>query len=135
MKGLQALLVAFACAGCAQVPPLAPPAVPVPERYKEAVSQAPELITDSARTAAAWWTIFGDAELDMLERRLADNSPDLAGALARYQQARAATDVLRAGQSPRLGVNAGVQRPCLRRRRIPPRQWHGRCRGAMQAAA
>ncbi|MCS6763549.1 MAG: hypothetical protein MO853_14125 [Candidatus Protistobacter heckmanni] len=33
----------------------------------------------------AWWRRFGDAELDALEQRLAQNSPNLAAALARFQ--------------------------------------------------
>jgi outer membrane protein TolC len=58
----------------------------------------------------AWWTVFEDPELDALERQLLRNSPDLASALARYQQAHAATDTLRAAQSPALSANAGMQR-------------------------
>jgi outer membrane protein TolC len=51
-----------------------------------------------------------DAELNALQQQLLDNSPDLASALARYQQARAATDGLRAAQSPTLDANARIGR-------------------------
>jgi outer membrane protein TolC len=58
----------------------------------------------------AWWSIYEDEELNALQQRLLANSPDLASALARYQQARAAGDSLRSAQSPTLNASAGVQR-------------------------
>jgi NodT family efflux transporter outer membrane factor (OMF) lipoprotein len=105
MKRLAITLLAAACAACAQAPRVAPPAVPLAAAFKEA-SAAP----DSAALAPQWWTVFEDAELNSLQQRLAQNSPDLASALARYQQARAATDILRAARSPSVGANANVQR-------------------------
>ena len=46
---------------------------------------------DPANTAlpAAWWTGFGDPLLDRLEARIDSDNPTLAGALARYDMARA----------------------------------------------
>ena len=55
-----------------------------------------------------WWQGYGDPELDALQRRLIENSPDLASALARYQQAKAVTDSLRAAQSPTLNTSLKV---------------------------
>lgn len=109
MKHLRLLILAAACAGCAQTPRIDTPVIPMAGAFKEAAG-APPTDTVAAPLPQAWWTMFGDAELDGLESQLLANSPDLATALARYQQARAATDSLRAAQSPTLGVNAGVRR-------------------------
>lgn len=99
-------------AGCAQMPPTALPAVPVAAGFKEAAPVAAGAVQSGASelSPSTWWTIYGDAELDQLEGRLLANSPDLASALARYRQARAATDGLRSAQSPTLNVGANVQR-------------------------
>jgi NodT family efflux transporter outer membrane factor (OMF) lipoprotein len=109
MKCMHALLLAAACAGCAQTPQVRPPAVPLAAAFKEA-GKAPVAAASMVASPQDWWTMFQDAELDALERRLMENSPDLASALARYQGARAATDSLRAAQSPTLSANAGWQR-------------------------
>ena len=76
--------------------------------FKEAAPAA--ATADTALPRQDWWRAYQDAELDGLQQRLADNSPDLASALARYQQARAATDVLRAAESPTVGTSLNVQR-------------------------
>lgn len=107
MKRLRLLVLAGACAGCAQTPQIDTPAVPMAATFKEAASSP---AAGKAALPQTWWTMFGDAELDGLQARLLAASPDLASALARYQQARAATDTLRAAQSPTLGVNAGFNR-------------------------
>ena len=109
MKRLRLLVLAGACAGCAQTPRIDTPAIPMAAAFKEAAA-ATGASTGTAAMPQAWWTMFQDAELDRLAQRLLANSPDLASALARYQQARAATDTLRAAQSPTLGVNAGFNR-------------------------
>jgi NodT family efflux transporter outer membrane factor (OMF) lipoprotein len=110
MKGLQLIVMAALCAGCAQIPETAPPPVPFSAAFRE--SAGPSVDRTAATTPASpeWWTVFQDAELDSLQHRLLDNSPDLASALARYQQARAVTDTLRAAQSPTLAANAGMER-------------------------
>ncbi|WP_245643250.1 efflux transporter outer membrane subunit [Roseateles chitosanitabidus] len=99
-------------AGCAEAPKVRLPEVPAAPAFKEArgpwveaaSSAAPAIVHDG------WWKAYGDPELDALQQRLVDNSPDLASALARYQQARAATDSLRAAQSPTLNSSLNVQR-------------------------
>lgn len=106
------LLTILMLAGCAQMPPTRLPEVPLAAGYKEAASTAADMSPHawSGLSASGWWTIYGDAELDRLERHLLANSPDLASALARYRQAQAATDVVRSAQSPTLNLGANVQR-------------------------
>ena len=106
MKRLRLLVLAAACAGCAQAPRIESPAMPMAAAFKEA---APGTAI-AAPMPQAWWTMFEDAELDTLQGQLLANSPDLGAALARYQAARAATDSLRAAQSPTLGARAGIER-------------------------
>jgi NodT family efflux transporter outer membrane factor (OMF) lipoprotein len=107
MKRYAAALAVW-CAGCAQLPPTQMPEVPVAAAFKTA--QQPSAGAQNGVTTETWWTSFQDPELNTLEQQLVDHSPDLASALARYQQARAATDVLRSAQSPSLSTNANVQR-------------------------
>ena len=99
-------------AGCAGAPKVQLPEVPAAPAFKEArgpwveasTSNSPAIVFDG------WWKAYGDPELDALQQRLVDNSPDLASALARYQQARAATDTLRAAQTPTVNSSLNVQR-------------------------
>lgn len=103
------LVLASALAGCAEAPPLKLPDVPTATAWREPVvvdqpAGGQPLVSD------AWWTIYGDAELDALQQRLMTDSPDLAAALARHDQSRAASDLLRASQFPTVGVQASLQR-------------------------
>ena len=104
-----AMALALVLSACSQAPALRLPEVPIANSYKE---EAP---WTSARPADdlprdAWWTVYGDGELDELQARLLGNSPDLAAALARYQQAKAFTDQLRSGLYPKLNGSAQAQR-------------------------
>jgi len=54
--------------------------------------------------------LFGDADLNELQTRLLEHSPDLAAALARYHQAKAFSDQLRSGLFPSLVLGANAQR-------------------------
>ncbi len=58
----------------------------------------------------AWWTLYRDPDLDALETTLVANSPDLAAALARYDQAKAVTDQARAGLFPTITAAGNAQR-------------------------
>ncbi len=89
-------LVAAALAGCA-VPPAA-------------THETPQLELPAAEAPAAvqteWWRNFGDPRLDALVAEALSNSRDLARALARIDESRAA---LRAAHAERLpSVNAGL---------------------------
>ena len=103
------LALSLTLGACSFAPPLVVPDVPTADRYKE---QAPWTDAQPAdgQPRERWWTLFGDADLDALQDTLARNSPDLAAALARYQQARALSDQARAGLFPALVLNSNVQR-------------------------
>jgi len=94
---------------CSLAPPLKTPGIPTAAAYKELgpwtqAQPADRLPRDS------WWTLYDNAELDELQKRLIDGSPTLAAALANYAQARAFADQARAGLFPTLGLNASVTR-------------------------
>ncbi len=101
--------MACALAACSQAPTLKLPEVPVATAYKEAAPWTTAQPADQL-PRDAWWTLYGDAELDALQQRLIANSPDLAAALARYQQSKAVTDQLRASQYPSLAASFNTQR-------------------------
>ena len=94
---------------CSLAPPLKTPAIPAADAYKEIgpwtqAQPADRLPRDS------WWTLYGNAELDELEKRLIAGSPTLAAAAANDAAARALADQARAGLFPTLGLGAGVER-------------------------
>lgn len=104
-----AAALATALAGCSLAPPLVLPDVPVASVYKE---QAPWTAAEPADRLPrdAWWSLYRDAELDRLQQRLIAGSPDLAAALARYEQAKAYGDQLRSGLFPSLGLGGDASR-------------------------
>jgi NodT family efflux transporter outer membrane factor (OMF) lipoprotein len=94
---------------CSLAPPLKTPVVPAADAYKETgpwahAEPADRLPRDS------WWALYGNAELDDLQKRLIAGNPTLAAAFANYAQARALADQARAGLFPTLGLNASAQR-------------------------
>jgi outer membrane protein TolC len=103
------LAAAVTLGGCSMAPKLTLPDVPAAAAYKELAPWTPAQPAD-ATPRGDWWTVFGDADLDALEMRLIQHSPDLAAALARYSQAKAYSDQLRSGLFPSLVLDANAQR-------------------------
>jgi len=104
-----ALCVTFALAACSHTPPPVLPQFPLPETYKEAAPWVAAQPAD-ARPRDPWWRLYGDSELDGLQQRLVEHSPDLAAALARYRQSQAALDQVRANRLPSVSGSLNVQR-------------------------
>ncbi len=53
-----------------------------------------------------WWRVFDDAELDRLQALAAPNNQELAAAMARFDEARAAVDISRADLFPQVQLGA-----------------------------
>src|ERR1700681_3382425 len=104
-----ALAAAVMLGGCSLAPKLTLPDVPVAATYKEEAPWTPAQPADGL-PRGDWWTMFGESELDALEKRLVEHSPDLAAALARYNQASAYSDQLRSGLFPSIVLGANAQR-------------------------
>ena len=98
-------------AGCAGAPPYHPAAV-YPANVASADSFREDGIWAQATTpdaaTADWWRALGDPQLDTLEQRLSDNSPTLAAALARSQEAQQALRVAQADALPTIGSAASL---------------------------
>ncbi|WP_223799209.1 efflux transporter outer membrane subunit [Sphingomonas nostoxanthinifaciens] len=110
MRAIAGLLGAAALAGCSFAPAYKPPAVATPVAFKENGPWQPAAPADTqlATNAANWWAGFGDPTLDALEQRIAGDNPTLAGALGRYDQARAYLTQARSGLFPTIGVDAAL---------------------------
>jgi NodT family efflux transporter outer membrane factor (OMF) lipoprotein len=94
---------------CSLAPPLKTPQIPTTDAYKELGPWTPAQPADRL-PRDSWWVLYGNTELDELEKRLIAGNPTLAAALADYAQAKALADQARAGLFPTLGLNAGIQR-------------------------
>jgi NodT family efflux transporter outer membrane factor (OMF) lipoprotein len=103
------LAAAATLGGCSMAPKLTLPDVPTAPAYKELAPWTPAQPAD-AMPRGDWWAMFGDADLNALQARLIQHSPDLAAALARYNQAKAYSDQLRSGLFPSLALDANAQR-------------------------
>ena len=104
VDGSRGCLLAIAIAtlaGCSLAPTFELPEVPIADSYKEPAPWTPATPADRL-PRDSWWQPYGDAELNQLQARLVQNSPDLNAALARYQQAKAYADQLRSGLFPSL---------------------------------
>ena len=106
---LCALAAAVTLSGCSMAPTLTIPDVSVAAVYKEEGPWTPAQPADGL-SRGEWWTVFGDADLNALQIRLVEHSPDLAAALARYNQANAYSDLLRSGVFPSLVLGADTER-------------------------
>jgi len=106
------LATAVALGGCSMAPRLTIPDVPTAVVYKEAGPWMPAQPAD-ALPRGDWWKLYGDADLNALQTRLIERSPDLAAALARYNQAKAYSDQLRSGLFPSLVLGADAERDGL----------------------
>jgi NodT family efflux transporter outer membrane factor (OMF) lipoprotein len=101
----------LALSGCMVGPKYVKPSVPMapefkeanPDAYKESSTWQVAQPADAAQRGA-WWTIFGDAELNALEPQVAANNQDLKAADARFREARALIRFNRASLYPTVGV-------------------------------
>jgi NodT family efflux transporter outer membrane factor (OMF) lipoprotein len=94
---------------CSLAPPLKTPDIPTAIAYKE-IGPWTQAQPGDRLPRDSWWTLYDNAELDELQKRLIAGNPTLAAALANYAEARALSDQARAGLFPTLGLGAGVER-------------------------
>ncbi len=100
---------ALTLAACSLAPDYAPPVLTTPAAYKEVGPWTPAAPADDA-PRGAWWAAYGDPTLDGLEQRLTTANPDLAAALARYDQARAYALQARAALVPEVDASGSSTR-------------------------
>ena len=113
MRLLPAALAAAATllSGCMVGPKYVKPAVPMAPDYKEAGADAAResaawQVAQPADAAqrGAWWTIFGDSELNVLEPQVVADNQNLKAADARFREARALIKYNHASLYPTVGV-------------------------------
>jgi NodT family efflux transporter outer membrane factor (OMF) lipoprotein len=107
-------LAALLLSGCMVGPKYVKPNVPLAPNYKEATAATNNFKEDAnwhrAQPADAtlrgdWWTIFGDAELNQLEPKVAAENQDLKAAEARFREARALIQYNRSNLYPTIGTS------------------------------
>jgi NodT family efflux transporter outer membrane factor (OMF) lipoprotein len=104
--GAAGLLSATALSACATLPPAAP----------ARIAKAPETYAASQTLAAperdwptdAWWTAYGDTQLNTLMEEALAGSPTLAAADARVRRAQSVAAQAHAQQLPSVGANGSI---------------------------
>lgn len=106
-------LLSLLCAGsllaCASAPeaPLAAPEMPPSWKLEAPWRQGQP---SDAQAKGAWWQVFGDAQLDVLQNKALTNSSTLAQAQARLAQARAALAASSSSMLPQIGLGERAAR-------------------------
>lgn len=93
-----ALLAATALSGCTTLPQSAP--------FASEPSQAKKVNPINTISEQMWWKSLGDPQLQRLMTQALNNSPSLAMAEARLNQAQAAVSQYRAANRPQVGLDA-----------------------------
>lgn len=104
-----ALVVVAALAGCVSGPNYVRPPVEAPPPWKLEAPWRTGTPAD-ATPKGPWWQRFGDRRLDALQQQALAQSPTLALASARLQQARAVVSATSAGLLPNVNANPRVAR-------------------------
>src|ERR1700675_178438 len=92
--------------GCSVGPTYKRPDIPLPAQWHESASAAAGGGSASVWPAAEWWHGFGSAKLDELIAEAQHNNDDLAGAIARVQEADAQARIAGAALLPSLDLGA-----------------------------
>ena len=103
---LLALAWGVLAGGCSVGPAYKRPDIAQPAQWRESAGGA----ADSVWPSADWWRGFGSAQLDELIAAAERNNDDLAGAIARVQEADAQARIAGAALLPSLDVGATATR-------------------------
>lgn len=91
-------------AGCAMGPDYERPQTGMPEAFEQAEDSGASIVN------LDWWELFGDEQLNALVRVALEQNKNLAVAIARIEEARAALGFVRSDQYPQFDVSAGANR-------------------------
>jgi len=96
-------------AGCSFAPAYKSPVVGVPaDSWKDSPWKVAKPADDLPH--GNWWKLYKDPTLDELESKVEQANPNLAAALARYDQATAYLQQASAAQGPSVDAGASVSR-------------------------
>jgi NodT family efflux transporter outer membrane factor (OMF) lipoprotein len=115
MRGAVLALAAVAITGCNVGPKYHVPATPAPPAYKEALpaeykgaqNWKPGQPIDGM-PRGAWWTVFGDAQLNALEPQVETGNQSLRQADANLRAAEAEIKVRNADRFPTFGIDPSI---------------------------
>ena len=93
--------------GCKTATPPAPALAPLPPAFKENADWKAAAPADHV-VKGAWWTVFGDPQLDALEAQIEISNETLRAQQARFLQARAAVNIARAGKYPLVTTTPAI---------------------------
>jgi outer membrane protein, multidrug efflux system len=96
--------------GCSVGPTYKRPEIALPAQWHESAGGTAGGASVSVWPAAEWWHGFGSARLDQLIAEAEHNNDDLAGAIARVQEADAQARIAGAALLPSLDLGAGGSR-------------------------
>jgi len=98
------LLGTLFIAGCAMGPDYERPETTMPEAFEQAEDRGVSIVNLN------WWELFGDEQLNALVRIALEQNKDMAIAISRIEEARAALGFVRSDQYPQFEVSAGANR-------------------------
>jgi multidrug efflux system outer membrane protein len=114
---LTALLLATTTTALASLPSVGPdyqrPAIATPAAYRDLPADLGTWKTASPADAVArgaWWKIYGDPALNVLEDQALAANQDLRAAVARLDEARATAGLARSAYFPSMSLNPSVSR-------------------------
>ena len=112
LRCIPALLALGAAGGCGYLP-IGPtyhrPSLEVPPAYKESKDWKPAEPQDLT-SRGEWWELYGDADLDALERQVQVSNQNVLLAAARYEQATALLGTARSGYFPTITADVSSTR-------------------------
>jgi NodT family efflux transporter outer membrane factor (OMF) lipoprotein len=94
---------------CSLAPDYRAPAIELPQAYKEPAPWTQAQPADQL-PRGSWWSLYDNARLSTLEDRLDAHNPDLAAALAHYDEARAVDARVSAGLYPAVSTQIDPSR-------------------------
>lgn len=97
-------------AGCSLAPAYRPPVIATSAPTFADAGEWHAAVPADAIPRGSWWTMFADEALSRLEERAESANEDLKAAVARLDEARAATRVARAGLLPTVSAAASADR-------------------------
>lgn len=91
-------------AGCAMGPDYERPETAMPDSFRQPEDSGASIVNLN------WWELFGDEQLNTLIRVALEQNKNMAIAVSRIEEARAALGFVRSDQYPQFDVSAGANR-------------------------
>lgn len=107
VRGIAMALAVATASACVTPRPYQKPVLPAPAAFDTPESWRPASPSDQL-PRGAWWTVFHDDALTSLEAQVIAANATIAGAAARYEQARALSSVALAANYPSIDASGGL---------------------------